>query len=52
MTHDDKLSGHFPSSKTLARLEDSHWKGKVKDVEDYCKACRECQQKKDGGGKK
>lgn len=48
LAHDCKAAGHFSSAKTLARLNNVHWKGKTKDVEEYCFGCLKCQQMKDG----
>lgn len=45
--HDVRVSGHFATGKTLARLDKYHWKGKARDVTRYCQGCMTCQQQKD-----
>ena len=45
--HDTRVSGHFTTTKTLARLEKHHWKGKSRDVKKYCEGCMTCQQQND-----
>lgn len=47
LAHDSTTSGHFSYSKTLARLDNFHWKGKSKDIEAYCAGCMICQVNKD-----
>lgn len=51
LAHDNKTSGHFRYTKTLARLEIYHWRFKGSDLFDYCQRCRICQQSKDGRAK-
>lgn len=50
LSHDGVLAGHFGFTKTLGRLEKFHWKGKTRDVREYCGGCATCQQQKDSGG--
>lgn len=49
--HDISTSGHFSFTKTLSRLEKFHWKGKTRDVDDYCKGCQICQKSKNSSVK-
>ena len=42
MAHD--TAGHFSKSYTLANLEQFHWSGKTKDVDNYCSSCVTCSQ--------
>ena len=44
LAHDSKLGGHFGFAKTLARVQRFHWKGRTKDVRQYCEGCITCQQ--------
>ena len=52
LAHDLKPSGHHGTAKTLARLDQYHWKNKSKDVKAYVSGCTVCQQMKDHSGKK
>ena len=50
--HDSTIAGHFAFGKTLARLQDYHWKSKTRDILRYCVGCLTCQQQKDYQNKK
>ena len=52
LAHDLKPSSHHGTAKTLARLDQYHWKNKRKDVKAYVSRCTVCQQMKDHSGKK
>ena len=46
--HDSDLAGHFGVRRTMARVRIRYyWPGYLTDVEDWCKTCEICQQKKD-----
>eukprot|EP00171_Calliarthron_tuberculosum_P023620 IDg23620t1 len=40
LAHDTRVGGHFGFNKTLAILENFHWKHKLQDVRNYCKGCQ------------
>ncbi len=42
--HDSPTSGHFGVRATLHRLRRYFWKSKRRDVTEYCKLCRTCQE--------
>ena len=45
--HDSPFAGHFGVKRTLARVQlRYYWPGYLKDVEDWCKSCVVCQQRK------
>ena len=52
MAHDSKISGHFKTAKTMARLDNFHWRHKARDVKKYIDGCIVCQQYKDSNQKK
>ena len=52
MAHDSKISGHFKFAKTMARLDNFHWRHKARDVKKYIDGCIVCQQYKDSNQKK
>ena len=46
--HDSDLAGHFGVKRTMARVRlRYYWPGYLTDIEDWCKTCEICQQRKD-----
>ena len=45
--HDSEFSGHFGTKRTLARVQIRYyWPGYSKDIEEWCKSCLVCQERK------
>ena len=45
--HDSEFAGHFGVKRTTARVRlRYYWPGYIKDIEDWCKSCLRCQQRK------
>ena len=45
--HDSEFSGHFGAKRTQARVQIRYyWPGYGKDVEEWCKSCQICQERK------
>ena len=45
--HDDVLAGHLGFAKTFKKIKERYfWFGMRKDVEKYCKTCKDCQTRK------
>ena len=44
--HNSELGGgHFGRDKTLAKISERYyWLGMVKDVQEYCRSCDQCQR--------
>ena len=50
--HDDIVSGHFSTERTLDRIRKyAWWPGMAKDVKDYCETCKVRQSSKRGTGR-